>query len=86
MQLPDDCVEYMLFVIDDTIKPHELVPSLEAVRDAAIQLCDNLTADYIWQRQSFNLDIRTEGGKYIFPADQKKPKNRPQEEICALIR
>ncbi len=53
-RLPENCAEYMLFVSSG---------SLEPVRKAAIQLCNQLTADYyIWQRDSFNLQARSDRG------------------------
>jgi hypothetical protein len=62
MQLPENCIEYMLFVLDtrsDTTKP---LSSLEEVRKAALQLADKVTKDYIWQRDSFNLELKREKG------------------------
>ncbi|KAL2194568.1 SGT1 protein-domain-containing protein [Corynascus similis CBS 632.67] len=59
MQLSEDCVEYMLFVIGE--KDNKL-PSLEAVRKAADKKLDELAKDYIWQRDPFKLEIRTQKG------------------------
>ncbi|KAK4041006.1 SGT1 protein-domain-containing protein [Parachaetomium inaequale] len=60
MRLPEDCVEYMLFVIGD--KTDGSLPSLEAVRKAADQKLDELAKDYIWQREPFRLDTKTQKG------------------------
>jgi len=60
--LPEDCVEYSLYIIDSTLKsPKELLAQLEVVRKGALKLTDNLLKDYIWQRESFKLDF--ESGK-----------------------
>ncbi|KAK4246341.1 SGT1 protein-domain-containing protein [Corynascus novoguineensis] len=60
MQLPEDCVEYMLFVIGE--KTDNNLPSLEAVRKAADKKLDELAKDYIWQRDPFKLETRTQKG------------------------
>ena len=62
MRLPEDCVEYMLFVIGD--KTDGSLPSLEAVRKAADQKLDELAKDYIWQREPFRLDTKTQKGAF----------------------
>ncbi|KAI1262043.1 SGT1-domain-containing protein [Xylariaceae sp. FL1019] len=60
--LPDSCVEYMLFILDDRLDPHDLLASLEKVRKAAIELCASTTRHYIWQRDSFQLQVQREHG------------------------
>jgi hypothetical protein len=62
MRLPEDCVEYMLFVVGDKI-----LTKLEAVRKAAIEKADSLTKDYIWQREAFNLETKIQGGMFQPP-------------------
>ncbi|KAI1478588.1 SGT1-domain-containing protein [Daldinia eschscholtzii] len=56
-RLPENCVEYLLFVIDSKLEARNLLAELENVRKAAIQLCDSIAKDYIWQRDSFQLRI-----------------------------
>lgn len=60
--LPDNCVEYALFVIDTLLEPRALLSELEKVRKAAQQLCDELTGGYIWQRDVFQLQVKTHDG------------------------
>ncbi|KAJ2971967.1 hypothetical protein NUW58_g9285 [Xylaria curta] len=60
--LPDNCVEYMLFILDDALEPRSLLTSLETVRKTAMQLCAATARDYIWQRDSFQLQIKREDG------------------------
>lgn len=62
MRLPEDCVEYMLFLIRD--KPDRALPSLEAVRKAAEQKLDELARDYIWQRDPFKLETKVQKGVF----------------------
>ncbi|KAK3689991.1 SGT1 protein-domain-containing protein [Podospora appendiculata] len=57
MTLPENCVEYMLFLIGD-----QGLPRLEAVRKAAAKQLDEFTKDYIWQRDSFKLETKVEDG------------------------
>ncbi|RYP49007.1 hypothetical protein DL768_005198 [Monosporascus sp. mg162] len=61
--LPENCVEYMLFMIDSRVESRKLLSDLEAVRKAAVQLCDRFTKDYIWQRDVFQLHIKNENGR-----------------------
>ncbi len=67
MQLPENCVEYMLFIIDSDIEPRRLLASLEALRQAAVEMCEGLTKDYIWQRHGFNLEVKTQTGVFCPP-------------------
>ncbi|KAK4166685.1 SGT1 protein-domain-containing protein [Cladorrhinum sp. PSN259] len=60
MSLPDDCVEYMLFVIGD--KTDSTLPSLEAIRKAADKKLNELAKDYIWQREPFRLETKIQKG------------------------
>ncbi|KAK0713829.1 SGT1 protein-domain-containing protein [Lasiosphaeria miniovina] len=63
MSLPENCVEYMIFVVkgnDDTDFPE--APSLETIRKAAVQKLDELAKDYIWQRDVFKLETKTHNG------------------------
>ncbi len=63
-RLPDDCVEYNLFIINP--KPASDLSStrrkLEEVLHAATSLSDDLLRDYIWQREPFRLEFRQEEG------------------------
>ncbi|KAH7325117.1 SGT1 protein-domain-containing protein [Stachybotrys elegans] len=61
-QLSDNCVEYFLVIIDNHADNRHLLPRLEAVRKAALNLSQTLTRDYIWQRDEFNLELKSENG------------------------
>ncbi len=60
MRLPEDCVEYMLFIIKD--KTDSRLPSLETVKKAADQKLEELAKDYIWQREPFKLETKVQKG------------------------
>ncbi|KAL1844121.1 hypothetical protein VTJ49DRAFT_4973 [Mycothermus thermophilus] len=60
MKLPEDCVEYMLFVIGD--KSDSSLPSLETIRKAAGHKLNEMAPDYIWQRDPFKLDTKVQKG------------------------
>ncbi|TGJ80246.1 hypothetical protein E0Z10_g8527 [Xylaria hypoxylon] len=60
--LPENCVEYMLFVLDGTLEPRGLLTELENIRKTAMQLCVATAKDYIWQRDSFQLQTKREDG------------------------
>lgn len=62
-QLPDNCVEYLLFVLDPQLEARRQLSQIEAVRKSAIDLATSLTGDYIWQKDEFNLTLRNEQGK-----------------------
>jgi len=62
-RLPDDCVEYSLFIIDSQLKSQkELLLKLETVRKEALKLAENLLKEYIWQRDSFKVEIESGNG------------------------
>lgn len=63
--LPESCMEYMLFVIDSQLDPRRSLSALEAVRKAALQLSDKLTKEYIWHRDSFNLESKSQDGTLL---------------------
>lgn len=63
-RLPEDCVEYTLFVVDSKLKNQkELLARLEAVRKESSELTASLLKTYIWQRESFKLELEREKGR-----------------------
>jgi hypothetical protein len=61
--LPDDCVEYSLFIIDSKLKSRkELLSYLEVVRKESLKLSESLLKEYIWQRDGFQLEVKNENG------------------------
>lgn len=64
-RLPDDCVEYTIYIFSSP--PAELTDPtrLRQVQQAANVLTKGLLKDFIWQRQSFNLELVQENGKIV---------------------
>jgi len=62
-RLPEDCVEYMLFIVDSQLTPKEVLARLEAVGREAVMLTRDLLKDYIWQRDDFTLKLEQSNGK-----------------------
>ncbi|KAF7928875.1 uncharacterized protein EAE97_009717 [Botrytis byssoidea] len=62
-RLPDDCVEYSLYIIDSKLKSQkDLLSKLEDVRKESLKLLKDLTKDYIWQRDGFKVEMKNEKG------------------------
>ncbi|GFP55111.1 protein ecdysoneless homolog [Trichoderma asperellum] len=62
-QLPENTVEYMLFVMDNQqTEARRTRPRLETIRKAAVGLVQSLTKDYIWQREGFELSFGSQNG------------------------
>jgi hypothetical protein len=64
---PENCVEYYLFLVDTQLETRKKLSQLESVRQSALKLSQDLTKDYIWQREEFNLELKTEGGPSLIP-------------------
>ncbi|PTB62472.1 SGT1-domain-containing protein [Trichoderma citrinoviride] len=61
--LSENTVEYMLFVIDSQQSdPRRARARLDAIRKAAVELAQSLTKDYIWQREAFEISLKSEHG------------------------
>lgn len=74
--LPENCVEYMVFILEENPEPRRSFSSLETVRKAAVQLSNQLTKHYIWQRESFSLDIKsTDGSSCPLSDPPRAPSN-----------
>lgn len=57
-RLPDDCVEYVIYVIDEKLKDIAATRTrLNQILKAASDLAKNHTKGYIWQRDAFELRL-----------------------------
>lgn len=73
-ELPDNSVEYLLFIIeDDKSDSRNTLTQLEKARKSALDLCQDLARDYIWQRDEFNLELKNEGGRSMWPSSSAAP-------------
>ncbi|KAI1848322.1 hypothetical protein JX265_008897 [Neoarthrinium moseri] len=61
-QLPENCVEYVLLILDSQLEARKLLSALETTRKAALQLAGRLTKDYIWQRDGLQLELKSGQG------------------------
>lgn len=61
-QLPENCVEYLLFVINSEADGRKHLSLLDGVRRSAMQLAADLAKDYIWQRDGFSVQVKHESG------------------------
>lgn len=82
--LPDDCVEYSLFIIDTKLKSQkELLGRLEAVRKESSKITDSLLNEYIWQRDGFKVEVKSEKGTNPAPCRKLAQLNRPRINVSS---
>ncbi|KAL8832952.1 MAG: hypothetical protein Q9170_004633 [Blastenia crenularia] len=55
--LPDDCVQYVLYVTDAKLSDFDIRKQLRTIQIAANALCKSLLKDFIWQRDAFCLEL-----------------------------
>lgn len=63
--LPEDCVEYAVYIIDPNLRDSENRSQLRQIQASASKLTKKLLKGYIWQRQSFKLELVHEEGNLI---------------------
>lgn len=63
--LPEDCVEYVIYLIDSKLNDLDIQQQLRRVQTAATNLTSQLLKDFIWQRESFQLEAKREDGKRL---------------------
>ncbi|KAI5466511.1 SGT1 protein-domain-containing protein [Mariannaea sp. PMI_226] len=61
-QLPDNCVEYLLFILDSKLDARKHLSQIETIRKSALKLANDSTRDYIWQKDELNLELKNEQG------------------------
>jgi hypothetical protein len=64
-KLPDDVVEYIIFIIDSKLSDTQTRERLQAFQRALTQLEKKFLKDYIWQRDSISLDLVREDGQWM---------------------
>ena len=60
--LPEDTVEYTLFIVNPKLTQKEVLSRLEAVKKEAAKLTKSLLQEYIWQRNAFCLKLEQTPG------------------------
>ena len=63
-RLPEDSVEYTLFIINPQLSQKEVLLRLESVKKEAAKLTTSLLKEYIWQRDAFELKLVQTPGTY----------------------
>lgn len=63
--LPEDCVEYTIYILDFKITDLERRERLRQVQGAVIKLTNGLLKDFIWQRESFKLSLEREDARSV---------------------
>ncbi len=61
--LPDTCVEYALYIIDSQLNNFDVREKLREVQSEAGRLTKKLLGNFIWQRESFVLELSREDSK-----------------------
>ena len=56
-RLPEDCVEYSLYIVNARLRPLEVRQQLREVQHEARSLLKSICKDHIWQRENFNLEL-----------------------------
>jgi hypothetical protein len=64
-RLPEDTVEYAVYIIDAKLAEAQIRSRLNAVLQAASDLIKKLLKDYIWQRDTFSLNLKRETGSWL---------------------
>lgn len=65
-RLPEDTVEYVLYIIDSkTGSDAQIRSRLNGIQNAASNLTKKSLKDYIWQRDSFNLQLSRENDTWV---------------------
>ncbi|KAM0798630.1 putative regulatory factor Sgt1 [Usnea florida] len=61
--LPEDCVEYTIYILDSKLTDLRRREQLREVQSAVTKQTNKLLEDYIWQRDGFKLLIEREDGR-----------------------
>lgn len=79
-RLPDDCVEYVIYLVDEKLKtPAATRARLNDILKASKELSKSLLRDYIWQREAFELRLHPDFARHdTFSQDPKLLKDAPQ--------
>lgn len=64
-RLPDDCVEYSIYILDQTLNDSTIRERLSHIKSTANLLTGSLLKGFIWQRDSFGLELVKQDGKVL---------------------
>lgn len=84
-RLPDDCIEYTIFIIDSKLKSdfarREKLKAIQSAATASLKSPD--LKDYIWQREKFRLDLidaRLDGTTHSTETNHEEKLQIPDHE------
>jgi len=63
--LPDDTIEYVIYILDSNLADAQVRSRLNVILQAANDLTKKLLKDYIWQRDDFKLALKREDGTWL---------------------
>lgn len=63
--LPDDTIEYVIYILDSQLTDAQIRSRLSVVLQAANTLIKKYLKDYIWQRDEFKLALKREDGTWL---------------------
>jgi hypothetical protein len=61
--IPEDCVEYFLYLIDPNLTEFQRRDKLRDIQKASTVLIKKYLKDYIWEREAFSLNLARQDGK-----------------------
>ena len=64
-RLPEDVVEYLIFVVDTKLSDVQTRERLQAFQRTLNSLEKKLLKEYIWQRESIQLELVREDGRWM---------------------
>jgi hypothetical protein len=64
-KLPDDVVEYIIYIIDTQLSDIQTRERLQAFQRSLLQLEKKFLREYIWQRESLKLELVREEGRWL---------------------
>ncbi|OAK99780.1 SGT1-domain-containing protein [Phaeosphaeriaceae sp. SRC1lsM3a] len=64
-KLPDDVVEYIIYIIDTTLSDIQTRERLQAFQRSLLQLERRFLKEYIWQRDALKLELVREHGRWL---------------------
>ena len=65
INLPEDCVEYAIYIVDAKLLDSEVHEQLRQVQTAGIKLTNQLLTDFIWQREGIKFELKRDNGSVL---------------------
>lgn len=61
-QLSENSMEYMIFILDESLEGMKYLKSLEMINKEATKLMETVAKNYIWQRDDFRMELINKDG------------------------